>query len=294
LWDITQFFSLYRETGLDTAKSYLNNYFPEDFKYDKNQLKQSEINKLEKKLPEVINSLSKKPKSKKILIRETSKILEKLKTEKRMLKKDVADLKELQERSNISFYKQKLEEFKSRLRKNYPETRGKNSWQTWIYENDWLFGIHYQKPIEKEKIGFNSIPDFLFPTLDGFLDILEIKRPSIEVIKEDSSHRGSYMWASETNKAIGQVINYIYQIELNQLQLMQKINEIYGEKYKSAIFTIKPRGFILVGESNVWKDMDKKAFRKLNYSLHGIEVLTYTDLYNRGEKIIRLYTDKIV
>jgi len=36
------------------------------------------------------------------------------------------------------------------------------------------------------------MPDFIFPTLDGFVDILEIKLPSKEVIVEDASHAGSW------------------------------------------------------------------------------------------------------
>lgn len=137
---------------------------------------------------------------------------------------------------------------------------------------------------------FDCIPDFLFPSLDGFLDILEIKLPTADVILEDKSHPGSYAWSSEVNKAIGQVINYIYQIELNQLQLKERINESYTDIYSTSIFVIKPRAIILIGQSDGWRNSEKQAFRKLNYALHGIEVLTYTDLIQRGERIIDLYS----
>jgi hypothetical protein len=133
----------------------------------------------------------------------------------------------------------------------------------------------------------------LFPSFDGFLDILEIKKPNHEVMREDSSHPGSFMWASEANKALGQVVNYIHQMELNQLQLAQRINREYREELGIQLFTIKPRAYILIGQSNGWSEIQKEVLRKLNYALHGIEVLTYTDLIRRGEGIIDLYTRKL-
>jgi uncharacterized protein (UPF0254 family) len=35
------------------------------------------------------------------------------------------------------------------------------------------------------------MPDYLFPTLDGFIDILEIKLPEDDVIIKDTNHIGS-------------------------------------------------------------------------------------------------------
>ena len=129
----------------------------------------------------------------------------------------------------------------------------------------------------------------LVPTVDGFLDILEIKLPSNDVIIEDTSHPGSYRWCGETNKAIGQVVNYLSDIERLQLELSRAIKNKYGWD----IFVIKPRAFIVIGTKDNWDEMKKEALRKLNYSLHGIEVLTYTDLIQRGEEIIQRYTQKI-
>jgi hypothetical protein len=82
----------------------------------------------------------------------------------------------------LHHYEQSLDEFRERLNHKYPETSGNNSWQNWIRRNFWLFGANYRQPLPKEKVGFDSIPDFLFVTLDGFLDFLEIKLPQHQVI----------------------------------------------------------------------------------------------------------------
>ena len=203
------------------------------------------------------------------------------------IKKPPESLKEVQKQTRISFYQEKIKEFEHRLEGDYSETTGSDSWQKWIYENNWLFGIQYQNPIEKEKEGFDSIPDYLFPTWDGFIDILEIKKPTERVIKKDSSHSGSYMWSSKVNESIGQAVNYINEVDLNKHALRERIEEKYP--YLKDVITVRPRAYILIGESNPMSRGDKEALRKLNYSLHGIEVITYTDLLTRGKKIIEMY-----
>lgn len=286
-----KFYSLYRTTGLDTAKSYLNIYFPKEFPYENVEIVEQDIRHADKKFPELIKELSIKAKHKKTLVDQTTHVLKNLREEKKVLSKNIEKLKELQKQSSISYYQQRRDELKERLLKKYPETKGKNSWQTWTYSNSWIFGVNYQTPVQKEKVGFNSIPDYLFPTLDSFIDILEIKKPDAQVIVRDASHTGSYMWSGVVNEAIGQVVNYIHEIELNQLQIQQNLKRNYAELFKNGIFTIKPRAFILVGNSENWIEEQREALRKLNYSLHGIEILTYFDILQRAEKIIAMYSD---
>lgn len=79
-----------------------------------------------------------------------------------------------------------VEELERRLNiGGFSETTGSDSWQKWIYKNNWLFGVNYREPIEKAKININGImPDYLFPTIDGFVDVFEIKLPDwCEIIK---------------------------------------------------------------------------------------------------------------
>lgn len=206
------FYPFYRDVGLKFAQDFLSKKYPNLFEKPEIMLSQKELGKVERNLPDVITKLSKKKKNRERLIKETPNILKELRKEKKVLKRDVENLKEIQKQSSFHFYSEKLIEFKMRLGKNYSETRGNNCWQNWIYENNWLFGIQYQKPIQREKVGFDNIPDFIFPTLDGFIDILEIKKPTHDVVLGDPSHPGSFVWSFEANKAIGQVVNYITQI----------------------------------------------------------------------------------
>lgn len=286
----SRFFSFYRSVALDISQAYLANKFPLDFDSPEQSLSNKEISRTSKYFEKVLDNLSQKKKHQKQLIKKTSEILRKLQKEKKLSMKDLGSLEELKNQSIITFYKEKLNELKDRLTKKYPETKGKNSWQTWVYENNWIMGIQYLPPIEKQRIGLDNIPDYLFPTLDGFLDILEIKLPTHDMIKLDKHHTGSYAWASDANIAIGQVTNYLYEMESHPYELKEKINKKYAAKLGREISVVRPRAFILIGQEGNWNNSDREACRKLNHTLHGIEVITYTDLLRRGQYIIDLYS----
>ncbi len=179
--------------------------------------------------------------------------------------------------------KKVLDELQERFKNDYSETKGDDSWQNWISKNNWLFGVNYRQPIEKAKINlFGIMPDFLYPTIDGFVDVLEIKLPKDEVLMEDVGHKGSWKWTPETNSAIGQVVNYL--TEIDRLRFENE-NTIRNETTDKVLF-LKPRAFILIGNSQEWDDQKKEALRKLNYYLHNIEVLTYKDLLDRGNQFL--------
>lgn len=176
-----------------------------------------------------------------------------------------------------------IAELKQRLTEVYSETSGPDSWQKWIFKHNWLFGVNYQKPIEKQKINLpGSMPDYLFPRIDGFVDLLEIKLPSDNVLIADSSHEGSYRWNSETAEAIGQVATYLAEIERQQLEIERNILK----KHNRSVSLLKPRAYILIGNSKDWPQEKLEGLRKLNNYLHGIEVLTYQDLIYRGEAFL--------
>ena len=189
--------------------------------------------------------------------------------------------------ARIQSTKQKVvKELDTRLQTGgFSETTGNDSWQKWIYENNWLFGVNYKKPIEKTKINITGImPDYLFPTLDGFVDILEIKLPDNPVINKDTSHSGSWKWTAETNGAIGQVVNYLSEIDRLSLEIEKNIKIEYGYE----ISLLKPRAYILIGDSSDWDGGKKEGLRKMDHALHGIEILTYKDLLDRGNQAINI------
>ena len=164
----------------------------------------------------------------------------------------------------------------------FPEVKGDESWQKFILNNHWMFGANYLDPIDRTKVNIRgSMPDFLYPTADGFADILEIKLPTDEVIVEDRSHAGSWKWSPDTNAAIGQITNYIADIERLRLEIEKEIKVNTGRD----VLLLKPRAYVLTGNSSKWLPVKREALRKLNSVMHGIEVITYNDLRQRAKRI---------
>lgn len=260
-----------RTAKLGLAKSYLERTFPEDFPPS------AAADSAEALLHSRTGQIA--------LVDKTTELLERVSKERRRSKALIRQLKDLQRVSNVTYYREKLEELRDHLEKNHRESW----WQDWIYSNNWLFGVNYNQPISKQRVGLDNIPDFLFPSLDGFIDILEIKKPSHPVIIEDLSHPRTFVWSSETNKAIGQVVVYIQELEDHRRELADRLNEEFELIMGHRLKTVRPRAFILIGRSDDMPSPKKEGFRKLNYTLHGIEVLTYTDLVTRAEALIGLY-----
>ncbi len=185
----------------------------------------------------------------------------------------------------IQNYRATLKEFTDRLTADYPEDGGNDSWQTWFTVNHWLFGSNYKTPIPKAKISIEgSMPDYLFPTTDGYVDALDIKKPDCpEILLPDNSHTGSFHWSAEVNEAIGQMVNYIYTLDENRLKLaeMLKIN------------IARPRGIIVAGRSSQWSPDQIRFYRKLSFSLHGIEILTYDHLCERATSLLDILSARV-
>lgn len=287
----SRFFTLYRSVGLDVAGTYLRNSFPEEFASIPITTAVQTVAQVQHDLPDTFAALSARRGTQTAVIEQTTSMVRKLRREKRLVRGQIRQLEELKRESSIAFYQGQLDEFRSRLSRNIHETRGRDSWQNWIYENNWVFGVQYLAPLDRQRVGFHNIPDFLFPTLDGFLDILEIKRPSHDVVVIDPSHPGSFAWSGEANRAIGQVVGYIHQIELHQLELEKTLNEQHADQLGVRLFVVRPRAFILIGNTETWAGDQMEGLRKLNHSLHGIEVVPYNHLVQRGERLISLYQD---
>lgn len=244
----------YLSENIEAFRSGLKSYFPIDL--GKTSLSGEQV-------LDLLNSLADE---------DIKRILDQVKTTPRLLT--------LANSIRFQKYQETITEFENRLKKDYPETSGDDSWQSWLTKNYWLFGSNYKKPISKAKINIEgSMPDFIFPSIDGCVDGIDIKRPNIEeIIVKDLDHANSYYWSKDINKAIGQVVNYLYEMDENRLKLAEilKVN------------IARPRGIIVAGRSINWDAEQLRAYRKLSFSLHGIEILTYDHVLQRAKSLLNL------
>ncbi len=136
--------------------------------------------------------------------------------------------------------------------------------------------------------------DYLLIDANGNTDIIEIKKPFTDCLVTKGTYRDNYVPMRELSGSIMQIEKYIFN--------MNKWG-IYGEaeltkKYKSRlpdgveIKIINPKGIVIMGRSNELLPEQKDDFEiiKRKYN-HVTDILSYDDLIERIERIVKKYTD---
>lgn len=171
-----------------------------------------------------------------------------------------------------------VQEFENMLSKNLVEF----NWQSWFKKNDWILGSEFVKILDERSIDTSNIADYLMQAYDGFLDIIEIKRPKGN-FKFWANYRVQENWipSSDLTKAITQATKYIYEIEreANSVKFLERVGKIK---------TIKPRCVLIFGRSDDWDERQKEAYRILNASYHNLTIMTYDHVLARAKRILGL------
>lgn len=171
-----------------------------------------------------------------------------------------------------------VQEFKLMLTKNLLE----GAWQKWFETNSWVLGSQFVRIVEERHIDTHNISDFLMEAYDGFLDIVEIKRPDGDLqFWASTLDHGNYVPSSDLTKAITQASRYIYEVEreANSVKFLERVG---------GIKTVKPRCILVFGRSNDWNDRQAEAYRIMNAAFHNLTVLTYDHVFTRACRIIGL------
>jgi len=154
--------------------------------------------------------------------------------------------------------------------------------QRWIEHNIWTLGIDYIKKHHARQIGINSESDLLMETTDGFIDLIELKRPKFDLFSYDDSHK-SYFPSKELSKVIGQCLQY--------LKVLENYKLVLEREYKFKI--LRPRIKIIVGRSHKFNDEQHEALRILNATLNHMQIISYDYLHACGENIISYYNGQL-
>ena len=160
------------------------------------------------------------------------------------------------------------------------EDRKETPWQTWFKENSWVLGSEFVRLLDERYIDVQHISDFLMEAYDGFLDIVEIKRP-------EGAHRfwattldhGNFVPSADLTKAITQASKYIYDVEreANSIKFLERVGHVK---------TVKPRCILIFGRSNDWKSEQVEAYRIMNAAYHNLTVMTYDHVLDRARRIV--------
>jgi hypothetical protein len=172
--------------------------------------------------------------------------------------------------------KRAIQDFKKMLEQDLVEQK----WQGWFKDNDWVLGSEFVRILDEREIDIANISDYLVQAYDGFLDIVEIKRPQGSLrFWADGQDHGNYVPSSDLIKAITQATIYIYEVEreANSVKFLERVSDVK---------TIKPRCVLIFGRSNEWNSEQAEAYRILNSSYHNLTILTYDHVLKRAQRIL--------
>lgn len=168
---------------------------------------------------------------------------------------------------NYGHYSRVLKEFSNLIDANRPE----QAYQNFLEDNYWIFGSEFSERINSRELIANTQFDFpLRRTVDGHLEIIEIKRPITETLFV--SPRGAPR--AELSEAVAQAENY--------LDLLDRESDRIWARYK--IRADKVRAKLVIGRDH--DDDQRDSLRRFNANHNKVEVFTFDQMLKVGQRIL--------
>ncbi|MEY6434243.1 Shedu immune nuclease family protein [Thioalkalicoccus limnaeus] len=152
-------------------------------------------------------------------------------------------------------------------------------YQEWCENHPWAFGSAYVVNDQVRNITASDNLDMLLPTvIAGYRDLVELKRPDMQVLRFDNTHRNFY-WSADVSRAIGQCHRY--------LDVLHEVAAT-GLRDHPEVVAYHPRAIIVIGRSNDWDESQLRALHGLNHRLSSVTVMTYDQLLAQGERLLQI------
>jgi hypothetical protein len=173
-----------------------------------------------------------------------------------------------------------IKEFKKKIAN---KALSEADWQKFVGNYVLLFNTSYVNVIDKLNIDLRGkYPDFVLVNLYGYIDIYEIKKPHTNLMKHDDG-RDNYYWDAEVSRAIIQTEKYVQMLQKQALE----VREIIKEKYKLDVKVVRPRGYVVVGNSSQFSnDKMNDDFRILASASKNVDIVLYDELLKNLENLL--------
>lgn len=187
-------------------------------------------------------------------------------------------------------FRNDLEKFKELLDQRSDETKI----HQFLKERPWIFGIDYISEATKDKfeVQFGEF-DFLLERFNKVYDIVELKGINASVFEEYRSGRTKqgtrtrWQLSKDLSGAIMQVTDYFSEFEKARSDEDVRIKRGLQD-YR------KPRGQIIIGHRDDFIDDQERYLNELNYRLNNIDILTFSDLYDRAVYFVEILESSII
>ena len=143
--------------------------------------------------------------------------------------------------------------------------------------------------------GYDKRPDFLLVDSNGFVDILEIKKPDVQVLTKQASYRNNYVPVKEFAGAIQQIEKYIFcltSLEKSQKEVLERLSVLLPNGIKPEV--VNPQGILLLGRSWDFNAQQKRDFELIKRQYKNIaDIMTYDDLVQRLRNIVSALEQRV-
>jgi hypothetical protein len=150
--------------------------------------------------------------------------------------------------------------------------------QQFLQKNSWMFGSEYSELLDRRTWTRDDRLDFMLRrTVDGYLEIVEIKTPAVGALfRYDASH-DSHFASSDLSRVVGQTVRYIDEVERKRDSLIAA----------DGVDPLKIRARIIIGRDG--DAVQSAALRSFNAHLSRIEVLTFDQLLRIAKQVLSVF-----
>lgn len=212
--------------------------------------------------------------------------------DKYMNKKEIVKTEDI---SKDTYLKIEIEQFSialNDLKKMIENFEGVNEiiWQEKIRK---ILRILYPKYILfKREFTFKGVdnydkrPDFILVDVNGFIDILEIKKPDVRILTKQASYRNNYVPVREFSGAIQQIEKYIHCLStIKNDEILHKLSKELPPAILPQV--VNPQGILLMGRSFDFNKQQRMDFELIKRQYKNVvDIMTYDDLITRLDNII--------
>jgi hypothetical protein len=156
-----------------------------------------------------------------------------------------------------------------------------NDFQRILEESWWMFGGRFVDKAKRRLLAVMTQLDVPLIRADGALHVVELKRACIRDLIVP--YRKFFVVGPEVNKAVGQTLNYLRELDEERNSIKQKL----GIECRRAFATVVIGHPEHVGDPEI-REHVPETLRTYNAHLSRVEVITYADLIQGAEKALEL------
>lgn len=182
-----------------------------------------------------------------------------------------------------------------------------NHWQQFFERNQWIFGygLSYifttgldgrklqQKIRGPSLVAVGKIPDGIMKTRAAVsaLCLVEIKKSSTALLKENEYRRGTWAPSNELSGAVAQCQETL-RAAADVLDTHHRFTDEEGNQTGEELMSVQPRSFLVVGSLRQFQNAiginsaRYQAFEGFRRNLRQPEILTFDELYERARFIV--------